>query len=156
VPDELLQHLIGPTPYPQGWWWLAIGLSAIMVLWYAAVLIMTMPGRRSGPAVITTMRHEWHKRRFARAVHTIGQRYRTGELGAAAAGAELSHQLRKFLHTATGIDTRYMQNDELRHSELASAASIFDELTDVRFNTRTDVDITAVSASAEELIRTWN
>lgn len=38
VPDDLLRHVIGPTPYSPGWLWAAIGLILLLAAWYAGVV----------------------------------------------------------------------------------------------------------------------
>ena len=48
MPDDLLRHVIGPTPYSSLWLWLAIALSVLLVGWYAGVFLFTMPRRRLG------------------------------------------------------------------------------------------------------------
>ncbi|MFI5506295.1 hypothetical protein ACIA48_02425 [Mycobacterium sp. NPDC051804] len=155
--DELVQFVIGPTPYSSWWLWLAVLLLFVLIGWYAAVVVWTMPGRRiSGLPVIGAARSELVRRRSARAVHAIGERYRAGELAAAPAAAALSRELRAFLHTATGARAEYMQLDTIAAGELAAAAPVLTSLIDAQFNADSVVDVGAVSDSAEELIHTWS
>ncbi|CRZ17346.1 hypothetical protein [Mycolicibacterium neworleansense] len=156
MPDDLLQHVIGPTPYSSGWLWVAIGLILLLGGWYAAVLVLTSRRRpvRELP-VLGAARAELLRRRSARAVRNIGNRYRAGDLTAAGAGAALSAELRGFLHAATGVQAQYMQIDAIADSDAAPAAPILAELTDIQFNHRSMLDAGAASASAEELIRGW-
>ena len=44
--DDLLRHVIGPTPYSLWWLWLAVLLLLVLILWYAGVFLLTMPNRR--------------------------------------------------------------------------------------------------------------
>jgi hypothetical protein len=157
VSDELVGFVIGPTPYSSWWLWLAVVVLLVLIGWYAAVLVFTMPGRRiRGLPVIGAARSELVKRRSARAVRAIGERYRTGELAAAPAAAAVSREVRAFLHAATGARAEYMQVDAIAAGELASAAPVLADLIDAQFNADTVVDVGAVSDSAEELIHSWS
>ncbi|MGV9801123.1 hypothetical protein ACWDTP_24065 [Mycobacterium sp. NPDC003449] len=154
--DDLLRHVIGPEPYSAWWLWVAAALVLVLIAWYAAVFVLTMPGRRLRDLpVVGAARGELIRRRAARAVRGIGDRYRAGDLTARRAGAALSSELRTFLQDATGVAAQYMQVDAIADSELAPAAPILSELTDVQFNQRSAVDIGAVSEHTEELIRGW-
>lgn len=155
--DELVDFVIGPTPYSSWWLWFALLLSLVLICWYAAVFVFTMPGRRiRGLPVIGAARSELVKRRSARTVRAIGQRYRAGELAAAPAAAAVSRELRAFLHAATGARAEYMQVDAIAAGELASAAPVLVELIDAQFNADTVVDVGAASDCAEELIHSWS
>jgi hypothetical protein len=157
VSDELVQFVIGPTPYSSWWLWLAVILLVVLIGWYAAVFVLTMPGGRfRGLPVIGAARSELVRRRSARAVRAIGERYRAGELAAAPAAAAVSRELRTFLHTATGARAEYMQVDAIAAGELAPAAPILAKLIDAQFNADSVVDVGSVSNSAEELIHTWS
>lgn len=156
VPDDLLRHVIGPTPYSPGWLWAAIGLILLLAAWYAGVFLLTSQRRpvRDLP-VLGAARAEYLRRRSARAVRVIGNRYRAGDLDAAPAGAALSRELRAFLHSATGVQAQYMQVDAIAASAAAPAAPILAELTDIQFNHRSTLDAGAASDTTEELIRGW-
>jgi hypothetical protein len=158
VPDDLLDFVIGPTPYSSSWLWIAVLLMLVLIGWYTAVFMFTMPGRRIRELpVIGATRSELLKRRFARAVRAISDLHRAGELPAAPAAAAVSRELRAFLHKATGTRAEYMQVDAIAGAgELASAAPILTELIDVQFNADSTLDVGAVSDSVEELIRTWS
>jgi len=157
VSDELVSFVIGPTPYSSWWVWLAALMLLVLIGWYAAVFVFTMPGRRiRGLPVIGAARSELIKRRSARAVRAIGERYRAGELAAAPAAAAVSREVRAFLHAATGVRAEYMQVDDIADGELASAAPVLAELVDAQFNADTIVDVGAASDSAEELIHSWS
>ncbi|MGV0810529.1 hypothetical protein ABQF34_01065 [Mycolicibacterium boenickei] len=156
MPDDLLRHVIGPTPYSPVWLWTALGLILLLCGWYAGVFVLTSPRRavRDLP-LLGAARAEFLRRRSARAVRTIGNRYRAGDLSAAPAGAELSREVRAFLHAATGVQAQYMQVDAIAGSAAAPAAPILAELTDIQFNHRSTLDAGAISDTAEELIRGW-
>lgn len=155
--DELVRFVVGPTPYSSWWLWLAVLLFLVLSGWYTAVFVFTMPGRRvRGLPVIGAARSELVKRRSARAVRAVGERYRAGELAAAPAAAAVSRELRAFLRAATGARAEYMQIDAIAAGELASAAPVLAELIDAQFNADTVVDVGAASASAEELIHSWS
>jgi hypothetical protein len=157
VSDELVRFVTGPTPYSSWWLWLAVLLLFVLIGWYAAVVVWTMPGRRiSGLPVIGAARGQLVRRRSARAVRAIGERYRAGELAAAPAAAAVSRELRAFLHAATGARAEYMQVDAIAASELAPAAPILTSLIDAQFNADSVVDVGVASDSAEELIHTWS
>jgi hypothetical protein len=157
VSDELIQFVIGPTPYSSRWLWLAVLLLLVLIAWYAAVFVFTLPGRRiRALPVIGAARDELVKRRSARRVHAIGERHRAGELAAAPAAEAVSRELRAFLREATGVRAEYMQVDAIAASELASAAPLLTKLVDAQFNVDSTVDVGVVSDSAEELIQTWS
>ncbi|CDP87448.1 MULTISPECIES: hypothetical protein [Mycolicibacterium] len=156
MPDDLLQYVIGPTPYSSVWLWTAIGLTLLLGAWYAGVFVLTSRRRpvRELP-VLGAARSELLRRRAARAVRNIGNRYRSGDLTAAGAGAALSVELREFLHAATGVPAQYMQVDAIADSAAAPAAPILAEITDIQFNHRSTLDAGTASVTAEELIRGW-
>ncbi|MBX8690586.1 hypothetical protein GO011_24410 [Mycobacterium sp. 20091114027_K0903767] len=156
MPDDLLQHVIGPTPYSPVWLWVAVGLTLLLGGWYAGVFVLTSRRRsvRELP-VLGAARAELLRRRSARAVRTIGKRYRAGDLTAAGAGAAVSGELRAFLHAATGVRAQYMQVDAVAESAAAPAAPLLAELTDIQFNHRSTLDAGTAAATAEELIRGW-
>lgn len=154
--DDLLRHVIGPTPYSSWWLWAAVLVLVVLIVWYAGVFVLTMPPRRLRELpFVGTMHGDMVRRRFARTVHRIGERYRAGELGAAAASAEVSAALRGFLQHTTGIRAQYMQVEQIAEGELAGAAPLLEQLEDAQFNAASRVDVSAVSESAEELIRSW-
>ena len=155
--DELIRFVSGPTPYSSWWIWLAVSLSILLIGWYAAVFVFTMPGRRiRGLPVIGAARSELARRRSIRTVRAIAARYRAGELAAEPAAAAVSAELRAFLHAATGARAEYMQVDAIAAGELASAAPVLTELIDAQFNADSTVDVGVVADSAEELIHTWS
>jgi hypothetical protein len=156
VPDDLLRHVIGPTPYSSWWLWTAVLLFVVLIIWYAGVFALTMPNRRLRDLpVVGAVHGDMVRRRFARAVHQIGERYRAGDLTTAPAGAAVSAALRGFLQQATGVRAQYMQVEQIAAGELAPAAPLLEQLDDAQFNAASRVDISAVSESAEELIRSW-
>jgi hypothetical protein len=156
VPDDLLRHVIGPTPYSSWWLWIAMLLLLVLIGWYAGVFVWTLPNRRLRDLpVLGGMRDKMVRHRFARTVREIGDRYRSGELAAAPAGAAVSRALRGFLQETTGVRAEYMQLDDIAGGELASAAPLLAQLNDAQFNAMSQVDVGAVSDSAEELIRSW-
>lgn len=148
-----MDHLIGPTPYSTVWLWVAIALTTALIGWYAAVFVLTRPGRQV--PMLTAARTELAKRRSVRAVRGIGTRLRAGELTAAQAAAELSREVRDFLHAVTGVRAQYMQVDDIAGGDLAPAAPLLSDLTDLQFNRHTAVDAGVAGRTAEELIRTW-
>jgi hypothetical protein len=156
VPDDLLRHVIGPTPYSSWSLWLALALSTILVGWYLGVVLLTSPGRRLRDVpLVGAARDRMVRHRFARAVHEIGGRYRAGDLEPAQAGAAVSREVRRFLHRVTGVPAEYMQLDDIEHSEISSAAGLLEQLTDVQFNAASQFDVGRIGDDAEELIRSW-
>ncbi len=156
VPDDLLRYVTGPTPYSPWWWWLAVALSIAVVLWYAGVFLVTMPrrGLRDVPLVGAALNRALGSR-SARAVRRIGDRYRSGDIDAAQAGAAINGELRRFLQVRSGVPAEYMQLADVRRSVIAPAAPLFEELVDVRFNAESEVDVGRITVAAEELIRSW-
>jgi hypothetical protein len=155
VPDDLLSHLIGPTPYSSAWLWTAVLFILALAAWYTAVFTLTSRRRLRDLPVLAAARDELIRRRTVRAVRAIGNRYRAGELEPASAGAAVSGELRSFLHAATGMNAEYMQVEAMTVGQLAPAAPILFELNDVQFNHRSQVDVGTLSEAAEELIREW-
>jgi hypothetical protein len=159
VPDDLLGHLIGPAPFSSAWLWIAAVGVVLTILWYAAVLWWTAPGRRRAElSVIGSARAALHRRRALRAIEDIETRYQQGKLAAAPAGAALSVELRHFLRDVTGLPTEYVQVPDIaavRDGALAPAAPILVDLEDAQFNADSRVDIGACGAAAKELVRQW-
>jgi len=157
VSDELIRFVSGPTPYSSWWLWLAVTLSVLLIGWYTAVFVFTMPGRRVRELpIVGAARSELAKRRSIKSVRAIGERYRRGELTAEPAAAAISHEVRAYLHAATGTRAEYMQLTAIAEGELARAAPVLTDLTDVQFNADSVVDVGAAAVSAEELIHTWS
>jgi hypothetical protein len=156
VPDDLLRFVGGPTPYSSWWLWLAVALSIVLAGWYACVFLFTVPGRRLRDVpLVGAARERRIRSRSARAVREVGDRYRSGDLDAAQAGAAVSRELRRFLHRVTGAPAEYMQLTEVTRSEIAPAAPLLADLIDVRFNAASGLDMGRISVEAEELIRSW-
>jgi hypothetical protein len=157
VPDDLLRHVSGPTPY--SWWWLvaAVLLLALLAAWYGAVFAVTAPERRVRDLpVIGPARTAWAKRRHLHAVRAIAARHRAGDLAAAPAAAALGAQVRAFLAEMTGARAQYMQVPDVARGELRAAAPLLGALNDAQFNSASQVDVAATADEAEELIREWN
>ena len=152
MPDDLLRHVIGPTPLSSAWVWLVALLAVAVIAWYAAVFVLTRP---AAPRLVARVHDALVRRRFAGAVRRIRDRFRAGELGDAPAGAALSQALRDFLHQATGVRAQYMQLNELADGELARAAPLLARINDVQFNARSDESVEGLSSATEELILSW-
>ena len=115
-----------------------------------------MPGRRIRELpLIGATRSELLKRRFARAVRAIGDRYRAGELPAAHAGGGRQPRAAPLPAPGDRGPCRVHASRRHRASELASAAPVLTELIDVQFNADSTGGRRAGSDSAEELIRSW-
>ncbi|MET0476067.1 MAG: hypothetical protein ABW001_15655 [Mycobacterium sp.] len=156
VPDDLLRHVVGPTPYASWPLWLAVALSAILIVWYVGVVLFTSKDRRLRDVrIVGVARDRMVRHRFARAVTEIARRHRAGELDASPAGAAISLEVRRFLHRMTGVPAEYMQVDDIAESEIASATGLLEQLTDVQFNAGSQLDVGRVADDAEELIRSW-
>lgn len=156
MPDDLLHQVVGPTPYSLGWLWLAVVLATVLVGWFVGIVLWTRPGRRLPDVpVLGQLRDRMIKHRHVKAVRTIGDRYRTGELDTAVACAAVNRELREFLRHATGIRAEYLQLDDIATGALAPAAPLFAQLSDARFNDASQVDAGRASADAEELIQSW-
>lgn len=157
MPDDLLRFIGGPSPYSALWLWIALLIIATVIAWYAAILLWTQPAQRLRTLpVLRDLHAKLLRRRFARSIQSLGERYRAGELTAAQAGSQMSHALRSFLHQATGTRAQYMHVDAIAASDLADAAPLLAAFNDVRFNTTSHVELSTVGAAAEEMIRTWD
>ena len=154
--DDLLRFVSGPTPYSPWWLWIGLGVLTVVIAWYLAVLVWTLPSSqlRRLP-VVRSVHARVLRRRYARTVRTIGEHYRAGALPPATAGAQLSRTLRSFLHQATGTRAQYLHVEAIRSGDLAVAAPVLAALNDVQFNSASPVDVGEVGATAEELILSW-
>jgi hypothetical protein len=156
VPDDLLRFVSGPAPYSVWWLWLGLTLLLLVIVWYVGVFVATLPSNRLRQMRgVRSLHARMLRRRFARAVETIGARYRSGELSATEAGAQMSRTLRSFLHQATGTPAQYMHVDDIESSDLAAAAPLFWALNDAQFNTVSPVEVSEIGSAAEELILSW-
>jgi hypothetical protein len=95
------------------------------------------------------------RNRFARRVRSIADEHVAGQLSAPAACAAISRTVRSFLHQSTGERAQYLHVEAMADAELAAAAPLLTRLGDAQFNAETDVDVSDVSARAQELIRSW-
>lgn len=156
MPDELLRYVIEPAPYASAWLWMAVAALTVLIAWYAAIFLITSStGRLRDVRLIGAARDEMIKRRAVRSIRTIGKHYRAGELGVAAAGAALGHELRRYLQEATGMRAQYMHVGALESGRLAPAAPILSEIVDIQFNQHSAIDVAATCEAAEELVRRW-
>ncbi|HEX2284537.1 MAG TPA: hypothetical protein VHI10_06875 [Mycobacterium sp.] len=156
MPDDLLRFVSGPMPYSPWWLWIALVLLAVVIAWYVAVFVWTLPSHRLRRLpVIRSLHGKLLRRRFARTIRSLAGQYRAGDVSAAQACAGMSRTLRSFLHQATGTRAQYMHVDDIRSSDVAEAAPVFSALNDAQFNAVSPVDVDQVGAAAEELIRTW-
>ncbi|PND56669.1 hypothetical protein CRM90_15910 [Mycobacterium sp. ENV421] len=156
MPGDLLRFVGGPTPYSSWWLWLAIILLVVVIVWYAAVFVVTLPGTRLRelPA-LGDLHARLMRRRFAGAIRHILELRGRGELSDAQAYDQMSHTVRSFLHQATGVRAQYLHVDEIAAGTLAPAAPLIAALRDARFDAGTDADPDRLGAQAEELIRSW-
>jgi hypothetical protein len=156
VPDELLRHVIGPTPYSPWWLWLAILLLLLVITWYATVFIATLPSDRlRGRPVVGPVHARLLRRRYAGRIADITADHEAGRMSAAEACAAISRTLRSFLHQATGVRAQYMQIDTLAGSSVGAAAPVLADLGEARFADHPHADVGRLSARARELVRTW-
>ncbi|MDZ4266892.1 MAG: hypothetical protein U1D00_14560 [Mycobacterium sp.] len=156
MPDDLLEFVSGPPGYSTWWLWLGIGLLLLVIVWYAAVILATMPSevlRRM--ALVRPLHARVLRHRFARTVNTITRRHRNGELSGEEAGAALSRTLRSFLHQATGRRAQYMQLRTVAAGDLADAAPVLSALGDAQFDGSAAADVGQLGDRTEELIRSW-
>jgi len=157
MPDDLLRFVSGPLPYASWWLWFGVALLILVIAWFVGVFVWTLPADRlrSIPWV-RTLHAKLLRRKFTRAVRSIDQRYRAGELSSAQATGQMSRTLRSFLHQATGTRAQYMHVDNIRSSDLVETAPLFADLNDAQFNGASSVQVSRVGSRAEELIRSWS
>ncbi|MCP9274723.1 hypothetical protein [Mycolicibacterium arenosum] len=153
MPDDLLRFVTGPAPSALAWLWLPAVLGLLLIGWYVTVFAITAP--RNGDGVVQRTRDALARRRFLGEVRRIRARLATGDVDAVSASAALNRTLREFLQRATGTPVEYMQVTALAQSQLAGTAELFTRLDDVRFNARSDQDVTELGAAAEEVIASW-
>jgi hypothetical protein len=157
VPDDLLRFVSGTSPNSQWWLWLSLALIMLVIAWYAVVFVWTLPSAqlRRLPGIRAVHSHVL-RRRFSRSIRKIVDDHHSGGLSVVDAGAQISRTLRSFLHQSTGTPAQYMHVDAIGESNLGAAGPVFSALSDVQFNTGSDVNVDDVAEAAEKLIRTWS
>ena len=156
MPDDLLQFVSGPPGYALRWLWLGLALLLLVIAWYAAVFVATMPSHRLRRMPVVRELHARALRyRFLRTAEIITRRHRDGELTRVEAGEALSRTLRSFLHQATGQRAQYMQLRALAASDLAAAAPVLAALGDAQFARNPTADVGPLGDETQELIRSW-
>ncbi|MCV7380807.1 hypothetical protein A5672_10410 [Mycobacterium alsense] len=156
MPDDLLRHVFGPQPYSSWWLWWTVVLILAVVGWYAGVVVWTLPSHRLRRIPVVRRVHaRLIRNRFARRVERIADRHDAGRAPAPAACAAISRTVRSFLHQATGARAQYLHVGAMAERNLAAAAPLLTRLGDAQFNPESRVDVAAVSAEAQELIRSW-
>jgi hypothetical protein len=156
VPDDIVRFVIGPSPYSALWLWAGLALLSVVIAFYVGVFVWTLPADRLRKLPwIRSLHSTLLRRRFSRAIRAIDARCRAGEISAAEAGHQMSRTLRSFLALATGTPAQYMHVEDIRSSDLGKTASLFASLNDAQFNTASQVEISQVGSTAEELIRSW-
>ena len=157
MPDDLLQFVGGPPGYSSWWLWLGLVLLLLVIGWYAAVFVATMPAQRLRRIpVIRSVQVRVLRHRFTRTVRSTTRRHRSGELSKEQASAALSRTLRSFLHQATGSRAQYMQLRTVAASDLAAAAPLLSALGDAQFDTSSTADVGRLGDETEELIHSWS
>ncbi|MBV8349147.1 MAG: hypothetical protein JOZ49_16955 [Mycolicibacterium sp.] len=157
MPGDLLRYLGGPSGFSL-WWLVLAGLVALVVItWYTAVFVWTLPPTRlRGIPAVRDLHARLLRRRFTRTVRDICEQHRAGGLSDGQAAGAISRTLRSFLHVRSGARTHYMHVDDIaEHTELAPAAPVFAALNDAQFSA-TRADVGQLGHAAEEVIRTWN
>jgi hypothetical protein len=158
--EDLLRFIGEPLTYSR--WWLALGILglAAVIVWGIGVYVWTMPADRlSRIPAVEGMHERLIRRRFAKTVRRIGDRYRSGALTSGQACAELSATVRGFLSVATGTPAQFMHVSEIATSSVesvAGAAPLLDRLTAAQFDPNAHTDVDALQRQAEELISAWN
>lgn len=154
--DDLLRFVFGPQHYSSWWLWLAVVLTLVIALWYTTVFVWTLPSHRLRrmPGV-RGLHATLIRRRFARSVQRIADEHDAGEVSAPTACAAIGRTVRSFLHQATGTRAQYLHIGSIADGNLAAAAPLVAQLGDAQFNAESDVDVAAMSARAQELIRSW-
>lgn len=156
MPDELLRHVLGPTPYSPWWLWAAILLVLLVIAWYAVVFVATLPSDRlRGRRVVGPLHARLLRRRYAGRIAEITAAHEAGRMSAPEACAAISRTLRSFLHQATGVRAQYMQIDTLADSSVGAAAPVLADLGEARFTDEPHADVGQLGARAQELVRTW-
>jgi hypothetical protein len=156
VRDELLRHVMGPTPYSAWWLWAAVALLVVVSVWYAIVFVATLPSEKLrdrpvvGPLHARLLRH-----RYVSRIADITADHEAGHTTDAEACAAISRTLRSFLHQSTGMRAQYMQIDAIAAGRVGDAAPVLAELGEVRFDGAAHPDVGRLSARAQELVRTW-
>lgn len=157
MPDDLLRFVSGTPPYSLWWLWLSLALIMLVIAWYAAVFVWTLPSAQLRRLPGIRAAHSYVlRRRFTRSIRKIVDGHHNGGLSVADASAQISRTLRTFLHQSTGTPAQYMHLDAISESELAAAEPVFSALNDAQFNTGSDVKVDDVGEAAERLIRTWS
>ena len=154
--DDLLRFIGEPSAVSR--WWLALGVLGILAVigWCVGVYVWTMPAAPlQNLPVLGSLRADLTRRRFARSVRQIGDRFRRGEVTSVQASAELSAVVRTFLSVTTGTPAQYMHVSELADSPAAEAAPLLAELTAAQFDPAASADVPALGSAAEELITSW-
>lgn len=156
MPDELLRHVLGPTPYSPWWLWAAILLVLLVIAWYAVVFVATLPSDRlRGRPVVCPLHARLLRRRYAGRIAEITTAHEAGRMSAPEACAAISRTLRSFLHQAAGVRAQYMQIDTLADSSVGAAAPVLADLGEARFTDESHADVGQLGARAQELVRTW-
>lgn len=154
--DELLRHVIGPTPYSPWWLWTAVLLLLLVIAWFALVFIATLPSDRlRGRPVVGPIHARLLRHRYAARIADITADHEAGRMSAADACAAISRTLRSFLHQATGVRAQYMQIDALEGCGVRAAAPVLADLGEARFTDAPHADVGQLGARAQELVRTW-
>lgn len=157
MPDDLLEFVSAPPGYSLLWLWLGLAMIALVIGWYALVLVGTMPSHRLRRVPgVEELHAKLLRHRFAKTVGTITRQHRDGELSAEQASAALSSTLRSFLHQATGIRAQYMQLRAIATSDLAAAAPMLEALGSAQFDRASTVDVGTLGDRTEDLIRSWS
>ena len=155
--DDLLRFIGEPVAVSR--WWLALGVLGLLAVigWCVGIYVWTMPAAPlQNMPVLGSLRADLTRRRFARSVRQIGDRFRSGEVTPAQACAELSSVVRNFLSAATGTPAPYMHVSQVADSPAAEAAPLLAELTAAQFDPAASADVPALGRAAEELITSWN
>lgn len=154
--DDLLRFVYAPLPFPIWWFVAGVLVVGVVIVWYVAVFVWTLPPQRLRRTPILRVVHAaLLRRRFSRSIRRTCTEYQEGALSTAQACAVLSRTVRSFLFVATGARAQYLHVSEVSSGDLASAGPLLAALGDAQFRRAATVDVAALGDSAGELVRQW-
>ncbi|GAA4396292.1 hypothetical protein [Tsukamurella soli] len=158
MPGDLLRYLGGPQPYAVWWLLLAAVLVLVVLAWFAAVVVWTLPVERLRRSrVLGPLHHRLMARRFTRRARRIVADHGAGRIPAGAACSALRRTLRSFLRLTTGRRVDALPTGEFATVGLSAAVPVLRALDEAQFAhpQPQELAVASLGGEVERVIASW-
>jgi hypothetical protein len=147
-----------PVQYSPLWFFLGLGLIALIIVWYVIVAVITRkravpPAPVSGFSLPLTVEA---RERYLGFIDEVGDRYARGRMTYSEAHHEISVIVRAFAAEAGGVRAPYMTLADLRAADQPQLADTVEGLYPGAFSGVQQGPVDLAVDRARGLVSTWN